>query len=564
MVTKQVPPRDARILIIDDDEIGNAGLVRLLKTTGFEHCVAVSCPLNAVAQLLEINPDIVLLDLHMKPISGIEVLKRINDLMEPETRPPIIMLTADTSADAKHEALAAGVSDFLPKPLDSVEVILRIGNLLTSRELYQRCQLYSNGLERLVDRRTAELQQKTMDLENTVAELTQTQHQVIQQERMRALGTMASGIAHDLNNGLSLILGYGDMLLADKQAVLAGTETESCVNEMVLAARDNAELVKRLREFYRPADAREPRQAVNVNELIDQALGLTAPRWHSQADNKGATIRIKKDLDDVPNIAGSPVELREVLTNLIFNAVDAMPRGGRLCFRTRCRGKTVRLQVSDTGTGMTEEVRRNCLEPFFTTKGEKGSGLGLAMSYGIIRRHGGRITVESALNKGTVFTIHFPVPKEAIRPPVVEFERPVPALRVLVVDDHPGIREIVSAYLAEDCHTVETAANANEALEKFRESQFDLVITDRAMPEMNGDQLAASIKELRPQEPIIMLTGFADLIHASGGPSRHVDLVMSKPARLDDLRRAILEVLPDGEISAGPGSVVQFSSYSAA
>jgi signal transduction histidine kinase/ActR/RegA family two-component response regulator len=480
----------------------------------------------------------------MEPISGIEVLGNINDVMAPPIRPPVLMLTADTSPEAKHDALSAGVSDFLPKPLDSVEVILRIGNLLASRELYQRCQLYSDGLERLVDKRTAELQQRTLDLENAITELRETQHQVVQQERMRALGTMASGIAHDLNNGLSLILGYGDMLLSDKTMIPAKSEAETYLNEMVLAGRDNAELVKRLREFYRPADSREPRQPVNLNELIDHALALTTPRWQSQADNKGATIKIKKDLDDVPNIAGSPAELREVLTNLIFNAVDAMPKGGKICFRTRARRKTVRLQVSDTGTGMTEEVRRNCLEPFFTTKGENGSGLGLAMSYGIIRRHGGRITIESALNKGSVFTIHFPVPKGALKPLEVEYDKEVPALRVLVVDDHPGIREIVSAYLAEDRHIVETAANATEALEKFRLGEFDLVITDRAMPEVNGDQLAESIKEIKPKGPIIMLTGFADLINASGGPSRFVDLVLSKPARLDDLRKAISEVMP--------------------
>ena len=544
MSLKDVPTLDARILIIDDDEAGNDGLIRLLKATGFEHCTALSCPLGALDRLFEINPDLILLDLHMQPLSGIEVMNRINDMMEPTVRPPIVMLTADTSADAKHDALAAGVTDFLPKPLDSVEVILRIGNLLTARELHQRCQLYSNGLERLVDKRTAELQQRTMDLEKAITELRETQYQVVQQERMRALGTMASGIAHDLNNGLSLILGYGDMLLSDQKTFPAGSEAETYLNEMVLAGRDNAELVKRLREFYRPADGREARQSVNLNELIDQALTLTAPRWHAQADNKGATIKIKKDLDDIPNIAGSPAELREVLTNLIFNAVDAMPGGGRLSFRTRCRGKTIRLRVSDTGLGMTDEVRRNCLEPFFTTKGVNGSGLGLAMSYGIIRRHGGRITIESALKKGTVFTIHLPVPKEAIKPLEIEFEKTIATLRILVVDDHPGIREIVSAYLAEDRHIVETAANATEALEKFRSGRFDLVITDRAMPEINGDQLAASIKEITPQKPIIMLTGFADLIHANGGASRHVNLVVSKPARLDDLRKAILEVMP--------------------
>lgn len=549
MPFKEIAPRDARILIVDDDKIGAAALARLLKTTGFAHCTTINCPLVAADRLLEINPDLILLDLHMEPISGIEMLKRLNDLMAPLERPPVLMLTADTSSEARHDALAAGVSDFLSKPLDSVEVILRIGNLLTSRELYQRCQLYSNGLERLVDKRTAELQQRTADLEKAIAELRETQQQVIQQERMRALGTMASGIAHDLNNGLSLILGYGDMLLSDKENIPAGSVAETYLQEIVLAGRDNAELVKRLRGFYRPADDRETRQAVNLNELVEQTLAFTAPKWQSEADSRGGSIAIKRDFEDVPLIAGAPAELREVLTNLIFNAVDAMPRGGRLCFRTWAKRKTVWLQVSDTGTGMTEEVRRNCLEPFFTTKGERGSGLGLAMSYGIIRRHGGRIAIKSRLNKGTTFSICLPVPKEVIDPAEPEFEKTVRPLRILVVDDHPGIREIVSAYLAEDRHVVETAGDAGEAMEKFHAGRFDLVITDRAMPGVNGDQLAASIKGEQPLRPVIMLTGFADSINSSDGPSRDVDLVLSKPARLDDLRKAILEVMPDPEPS---------------
>ncbi len=544
MSSSEIAQHDARILIIDDDKAGAAALVRVLKTAGFQHCTIINCPLVAADRLLEINPDLVLLDQHMESLSGIEVLTRINDLIAPPARPPVLMLTADTSPEVKHEALAAGVTDFLSKPVDTVEMILRIGNLLTSRELYQRCQLYSNGLERLVDRRTGDLQQRTADLEKAIAELQETQQQVIQQERMRALGTMASGIAHDLNNGLSLILGYGDMLLSDKEIVPAGSLVETYVQEMVLAGRDNAALVKRLREFYRPEDTHEPRQAVNLNDLVDQALTLTAPRWQAQADGKGATIKIRKDLCEIPNIAGTSADLREVLTNLIFNAVDAMPRGGRLCLRTRSKRDTVRLEVSDTGSGMTEEVRRNCLEPFFTTKGERGSGLGLAMSYGIIRRHGGRLAIESTLNKGTTFSICFPVPKEALQPFAVELERTVRPLRILVVDDHPGIREIVSAYLAEDRHVVETARDATEAMEKFRAELFDLVITDRAMPEVSGDELAASIKEVQPQRPVIMLTGFADLIDANGGPSRNVDFVLNKPARLDDLRRAILEVMP--------------------
>ena len=535
---------DARLLIIDDDARCAEGLARILEKAGYTSCTCLSSPTIAAERFFEIRPDLVLLDLHMEPLSGIDVLRQINEIFEPRTRPPVIVLTADTTLEAKHEALAAGASEFLAKPVDPIEVILRIENLLTSHDLFQRCQLYSEGLERLVDRRTAELQRQTTDLEKAIAELRETQQQVIQQERMRALGTMASGIAHDLNNGLTIILGFGDMLLRDEKTFPAESNARADLEKIVLAGHDNAALVKRLREFYRPSDTREHRQAVGLNELIEESLALTMPRWKSQANAAGATIRVKKDFDEIPIIAGVPGELREVLTNLIFNAVDAMPLGGRLCFRTREKRGQVRLQVSDTGMGMTEETLQKCLEPFFTTKGIRGSGLGLAMSYGIIRRHGGNISIKSELNEGTTFTIFFPVPKKAPDPFIPGSERSVRPLRILVVDDHPAIREIVSAYLAEDRHLVATASSAREAMERFCTERFDLVITDRAMPEVNGNELAGMIKELQPREPVIMLTGFADLMLEGDHSTENVDLVLSKPARLDDLRKAIATVMP--------------------
>jgi signal transduction histidine kinase len=539
------PPdnRSARILIVDDEEPSASALSKILKHAGYTNCTVMTDAQLIAERFLDFDPDLLLLDLLMEPVSGLAVLSRINDLMTPNTRPPVLILTADTTSEAKHEALAAGATDFLAKPLDPVEVMLRIQNLLTARKLYQQCQLYSEGLERLVSKRTLQLQQQTTELEEAIAELRQTQQQVIQQERMRALGTMACGIAHDLNNGLSVILGFGDILLADVEKFPKNSSARMHLQEMVLAGCDNAKLVNRLREFYRPRATREPRQAVNLNEVIEQTILLTAPKWQSQASGEGTTIHIEKELGDIPLIFGVPDELREVLTNLILNAIDAMPRGGCMSFRTRQDGQRVRLEMSDTGTGMTEETLRNCLEPFFTTKEDHGSGLGLAMSYGIIRRHGGTIEIRSQLNKGTTFTIYLPVPTEAIKADSVAAGQRMQALRVLVVDDQPAIREIVSAYLAEDQHIVETAANAREAMEKFGVDRFDLVITDRAMPEVNGDELAASIKEVQPREPVIMLTGFADLINESGGRPKNVDLVLSKPARLDDLRKAIFDVI---------------------
>lgn len=403
---------DARILIVDDDARCASGLARMLKKTGYTACTTITSPTVATERFPELKPDLVLLDLHMNRLSGIDVLKKINEMTEPRSRPPIVMLTADTAVEAKYDALAAGATAFLAKPLDLIEVILRIENLLTTHDLYQRCQLYSEGLERLLDKRTAEL--RTADLEKAITELHDTQQQVIQQERMRALGTMAAGIAHDLNNGLFIILGHGDRLLADLKTFPPESTARASLEKIVLAGHDNAELVKRLGEFHRPSDTVEHREAVDLNQLIDEALALTAPRWQSQKHSGNGTIRIKKDLGQISMIAGVPAELREVLTNLIFNAVDAMPCGGRLCFRTRGKGGCARLEISDTGIGMTQETLHKCFEPFYTTKAEHGSGLGLAMSYGIIRRHNGTITTESQLDEGTTFTISLPVFTEAL------------------------------------------------------------------------------------------------------------------------------------------------------
>jgi signal transduction histidine kinase len=538
------PNYAARILIVDDEKSSALTLRKLLEQAGYGNCTAMTDAAAAADQFLQINPDLLLLDLHMEPVSGMDVLHRVNRLMAPQARPPILVLTADTTAEAKHDALAAGASDFLAKPLDSIEVLLRINHLLTAHKLYRQCQLYSGGLERLVDKRTLELQRQTMDLEKTVAELRETQQQVIQQERMRALGTMACGIAHDLNNGLTMILGYGDMLLADHEKFPLDSPERQSLEEIVLAGCDNAKLVERLREFYRPCTPREHHEVVHLDVLIEEALSLTAPKWQSEANATGGTIHIEKDLERTAPILGTPAELREVLTNLIFNAVDAMPHGGQLTFRTCGCGDRVRLDVSDTGIGMSEETRANCLEPFFTTKGQNGSGLGLAMSYGIIRRHGGTIEITSKVNQGTTFTIYLPVFDEAGEPVYLQPEtQAMQSLHVLVVDDHPTIRDIVSAYLAEDRHIVATAGSAREALEKFQRDRFDLVITDHAMPETSGQELAASIKQLQPHEPVILLTGFADLVNETNGRSDVVDLVLSKPARLDDLRKAIFEVM---------------------
>ena len=534
---------NARILIIDDQESCARFLEKLLERAGYAIFITITDPVVAVSRLAELAPDLVLLDLIMEPISGIEILQAIQRTIPARRRPPVLVMTGDTTEEAKHDALAAGATDFLSKPFDPVETLLRIKHMLEARSLFQQCQTYSQNLEALVSKRTAALQEQTHDLEKTLKELRETQQQVIQQERVRALGTMASGLAHDLNNGLSLILGYGEILLAQQHEFPEGSKERRFLENIVCAGRDNAQLVKRLRDFYRPNDAQEHRQAVDLNGVVAQAISLTSPKWQAEGDALSRRIRIETQAGELPMIEAAPAELREVLTNLIFNAVDAMPAGGTIAFRTYQDGTHVFLEITDTGIGMTEETRRRCLDPFYTTKGEGGSGLGLSVSYGIVRRHGGTIQVRSRINHGTTFLLQFPIPNEPLDLLPFEMIAPVRPLHVLVVDDHAGIREIVSAYLAEDRHTVETAADGTEAMKKFLRTDFDLIITDRAMPRMNGMELAAKVKRLKPAEPVIMLTGFADVM---GETEANIDCVLNKPARLDDLRKAILKITARG------------------
>jgi CheY-like chemotaxis protein len=316
---------------------------------------------------------------------------------------------------------------------------------------------------------------------------------------------------------------------------------QHCLLPILTAARDGAQMVTRLRDFYRPS-GEEPRTAVDLNALVQQAIKITQPKWKSQSLGEGLKITVETELGDIQPVSGEPAELREALTNLIFNAVDALPAGGIITIRTSRHSDGVALEVADTGTGMSEDVRRHCLEPFFSTKGERGTGMGLAMVYGIMDRHGGRMHIQSAVDRGT--TLSFTLPLHVAGP---ETAPSVPAaagrpLSILVVDNQPLICDIVDEYLTRDCHIVETAADGREALYQFRKGRFDLVITGQAMPGMTGEQLASVIKNISPQTPVILLTGFGESRNGNGHHPA-IDHVLSKPVSSIDLRQAMVRLV---------------------
>ena len=400
------------------------------------------------------------------------------------------------------------------------------------------------------------LREANSRLEQALADVQHTQEVMLRQERLKALGQLASGIAHDFNNALSMIIGFTELLLSDTDEREDDKKRRSHLHLIHSAAQDAVGVVGRLREFSRPTKSSAELPPVQINDIVAQAISLSQPRWRDQAQASGQTIQVTAELGQVPAIGGRSSELRQALTNLIINAVDAMPSGGTLTLRTCLETaadkgvgeQMVVVEVADTGTGMPPEVRDRIFDPFYTTKGDRGTGLGLAMVHGIVEQHHGQISVQSEVGKGTTFTMRFRPLPEQVESAVVA-ARPAPprvrGLRVLLTEDEPSLRQILTSYLRVDGHAIEAAGNGREALAKFRPDAFDLVITDRAMPEMGGDQLAAELERRGSTTPVIMLTGLGDLMNEVGERPEGVDLVVAKPVTLAELRAAVVMVTAD-------------------
>jgi PAS domain S-box-containing protein len=388
-----------------------------------------------------------------------------------------------------------------------------------------------------------ELVEANARLSDALRQLRNAQQLVIQQERLSALGQMAAGIAHDLNNALMPVLANCEMLIRKPEALTDRNRTDTLLNEIRTAACDAAETVRRLRDF-----AGEPkslgREQVDLAELVDTTVALTRPRWKDEMEAKGVFLTVYKQTEGNPVAYASTAQLREVLANLIFNAVDAVPEGGSITVRARSNASKAVLEVSDTGSGMTREVRRRCMEPFFTTKGTTGTGLGLSMVYGTVRSFGGSVYIRSGTGKGTTIAISIPHAggrsTAATRAPV----SPAPAFsaRILVVDDEESCRVVLSRILQEENHLVTMATNGEEALEAFRREPFDVVITDRAMPGVKGDEVAAAVKREAPSTPVILLTGFGAVMNDGQEAPENIDILLGKPVTVDELLQAVAKL----------------------
>ena len=355
--------------------------------------------------------------------------------------------------------------------------------------------------------------------------------------RMEMLGRMAMGIAHDFNNLLTAVMGHAELLQADLVKLGAPDEPRQHLASLDRAAQDGAALVRKIQQYIRN-EKDERAEPVALDRIAEEVLTLTRPYWYNEPRRRGIAIEVESDLRPVPPIQGTPTELREVLVNLVLNAVQAMPAGGTLAVRTaRVGDRAAAVEVGDTGVGMNESVRRRIFEPLFTTKGASGSGMGLTMSQGIVQEHNGRIDIESEPGRGTLFRLVFPFTSQA---PAAEAAPVAQAatgegVRVLVVDDEPMVRTVTTKLLRLRGHAVQDADGGPAALAVLATEPFDIVVTDLSMPDMSGRELAAVIRQRHPGLPVLLLTGDTDA-DVEGGD---VGAVVKKPFQLDVLDAAV-------------------------
>jgi signal transduction histidine kinase/CheY-like chemotaxis protein/uncharacterized protein YigA (DUF484 family) len=447
---------------------------------------------------------------------------------------PSIMLTDDV----RQRILAAGTHAFLSVPLRPHGTLIGVltvgdaaGRVFTAAEI-GLLQAFADQAALAID--NAQLFER---VQRAYDELSHAHQQLVRGETLRAVGELAAGVAHHLNNLLAVILGRIQITLRRSQA----PELQRDLRPAEQATLDGAEVVKRLSRFSRghPEPTIVP---VDLNELVEDVVELTRPRWQNELAARGVRVETILELGSVPMVAADPPSVREVLVNLILNAVDALPSGGSIVLRTWASTEGIHCSVRDNGIGMSAEIRRRVLEPFFTTKGVKSTGLGLSVTYGIMQRHGGELTIDTEEGAGTTVTFLLPVAKRRPRPSASAPAPAVAPLHVLLIDDEANVRSVIADMLGEDGHRVTQVSGGPEALALLaRAGRVDLVLTDLGMLGMNGWEVAHAVKALYPSTVVGLVTGWDEGLGPKPVEPAQVDLVVRKPVTQATLRDAIAQ-----------------------
>ncbi|HKQ66291.1 MAG TPA: response regulator [Methylomirabilota bacterium] len=515
------PFRDAAILIVDDERSMVRLLEQLLAHAGYQKLSGTSDPREVVRLCDELEPDLVMLDLRMPHLDGIEVLHQLKR-RRAETYLPVLVLTADVSRESKRAALEAGASDFVTKPFEQTELLLRVRNLLEMRFLHRDLRRQNETLEVQIQERT---------------------HQLLEAGKLATMGNLLAGVAHELNSPLSVILG--------QVGLFSQTGVDPKARARVKDIGEAAErCVRIVRSFLTMARRHPPERGhVSLNHLLREAVELLA------FELRIASIDIVYDLErDLPLVWADGHQLRQVIVNLVTNARQAIedsapPRQLRLVTRYDEQRSSVGIEVADSGPGIPAELRARVFEPFFTTKPDgEGTGLGLALVRGIVEGHGGTIEIESAPDEGARFIISLPLgapPESQEESGELQAAGSVVGKSILVVDDEPAVASLLAEALSRDGYKVDMAANGAVALRMLGARDYDLIISDSGMPELNGRELYREIERREPRlsRRFVFVTG--DILNPrtraflaeTGAPQ------LEKPFTVESVKRVVRRAL---------------------
>jgi len=380
----------------------------------------------------------------------------------------------------------------------------------------------------------------TQQLQGVIVNITEhkkMEDALMQSEKLKSLGTITAGIAHDFNNILAVISGKVQLLEMDYESNKGLTDELSIIMKVI---DDGAEISRRMLKFTKTEKNTTGFVSYDIRVLLMESIDFTMPRWKNMAQANGINYHIDDgSVKEVPTIRCNPTELREVFINIINNSLDAMPEGGRLSFSTWSGDDTVFVSISDTGEGIPENVKKRIFDPFFSTKGVAGTGLGMSMTYGIVTRHGGKIEVESEVGKGSTFKLQFPIATKTVRSIVTpEPEANEKSLRILVVDDEDVICNILDKFLSRDGHKVKTVDNGADAIELIKKEEFDLLLCDLAMPDVFGYDVIKAFNGLEKRPKIGIITGWAEKLKQIE-EGIEVDFIIKKPFKFLELQKQI-------------------------
>ncbi len=491
-------------------------------------------------------PDVVLLDLTLPDSGGVATFHRMNEAA-PDS--PIVILSGVADVTTAIELVQKGAQDYLVKGHVDMPLLLRSIQYAIERKHGQVAARHANaGLEARVKERTAELEAVNAQLQREIAERRQAEDQLVKSnqqltvalaelravQRARAAAEHAGSATREIEEALKRIQQHSEIVLHAPGMIMNPEKVTEHLQQIMQAAAAGRKALRKPGEAdgIAAADAvseEEVFQPVTLDSLIGHVTGIFQPKLVEQAGGAAPKVAFERKGGAGVEIHGDPIQLREMLTHLVRNSMNAIPRRGTITTGAIQQGDDAVLTVQDDGLGVTEAMRLRLLDP--SAAGERADGwpTGYAVIHEVVARHRGRLEIESRKGIGTTVRVIFPTLKSAAPQP----------RRVLVVDDDAVVREVIHTYLTDAGYAVTLAVNGRDGLEKFCAGEFDIVLTDRSMPEMEGDELAREVKKRKPGVPVILITGFGDIMAATGEKPEGVDLVMSKPFTMAGLQTTL-------------------------